>query len=257
MPSTLGRTRSRGAGVGNRNCVIPPTGRTAGAQGRQGGILDRLGEMGAVGEPYSGDKVDVEDGWPVRAGVYFGLLVLLRGRGGEVGGGEIRGGGYGGGGGSIRGRGRRDTFTAGSGVGRGRGRRRLVSGVLDAEQPDRVRASIGGSVAVEQIPHGLVQMALAVFRHCQQRRGLGFRRRLGHDRGQVEVGGRRVERVCEPARESGGNVADGTGARRLRGRARNRNRLDNNGGVLVPVSAGEKPARSAGPGGRRGNLAGR
>lgn len=101
MPSAFGRTRRRWGSCanGNKNGIITPTGRGAGAQTSQGRILDRLGEVGAVSEPYAGGKVDVEDGWPVRAGNWFGLLLLLLGgRRGEMGAREVGGGGDRGGG---------------------------------------------------------------------------------------------------------------------------------------------------------------
>jgi hypothetical protein len=77
-----------------------------------------------------------------------------------------------------------------------------------AEEPYGVGAPVWDGVAVEEIPHGLVEVALSVLGGHEERvRGLGTpgRRRLGEQGGQI--GGRGTERVVEPAGQAGGQIA--------------------------------------------------
>ena len=43
----------------------------------------------------------------------------------------------------------------------------FVTGVFEAQYPYRVRTFVGGRITVQQVPHGLVQVALTVFRRNQ------------------------------------------------------------------------------------------
>ena len=76
--------------------------------------------------------------------------------------------------------------------------------MLHAQQPDGLGALLGPRAAVEQIPHGLVDMALAVSSRREERGSLALRgdgcgeMLLGEERGEAEVGGGVGEGVREP-----------------------------------------------------------
>jgi hypothetical protein len=44
----------------------------------------------------------------------------------------------------------------------------FITGMFKAQYPYRVHAFVGGGIAVQQVPHGFVQVTLTVLRHCQQ-----------------------------------------------------------------------------------------
>ena len=92
--------------------------------------------------------------------------------------------------------------------------------MFNPKQPDGLRALIGHRVAVEQIAHGFVEVALTRPGCCEK--GGSGSLALGGDGGgevllgekgwEAEVGGRVAERVGKPPREPGRQVADARAA---------------------------------------------